>query len=47
LIRIGFDAEADLFPFVRAKPLNQLVGGLETAELESEVLQVMCDITTR
>jgi hypothetical protein len=43
----GFDAEADLFPFVRAKPLNQLVGALETAELESEVLQVMCDITTR
>ena len=43
----GFDAEADLFPFVRAKPLNQLVGALETAELESEVLQAMCDTTTR
>jgi hypothetical protein len=43
----GFDAEADLFPFVRAKPLNQLVGALETGELESAVLQVMCDITTR
>jgi DDE family transposase len=43
----GLDAEADLFPFVRAKPLNQLVGALETAELESEVLQVMGDITTR
>ena len=43
----GLDAEADLFPFVRAKPLNQLVGALETAELESEVLQAMCDITTR
>ena len=43
----GLDAEADLFPFVRAKPLNQLVGALETGELESEVLQVMCDITTR
>jgi hypothetical protein len=39
----GFDAEADLFPFVRAKPLNQLVGALETTELESEVLQVVCD----
>jgi hypothetical protein len=43
----GLDAEADLFPFVRAKPLNQLVGALATAELESEVLQVMCDIATR
>ena len=42
----GIDAEADHFPFVRAKPLNQLVGALETAELESEILQVMCDITT-
>ena len=43
----GFDAEADLFPFVRAKPLNQLVGALATVELESEVPQVMCDITSR
>ena len=43
----GLDAEADVFPFVRAKPLNQLVGALETTELENEVLQVMCDITTR
>jgi hypothetical protein len=43
----GLDAKADLFPFVGAKPLNKLVGALETAELESEVLQVMCDITTR
>ena len=43
----GFDAEADLFPFVRAKPLNQLVGALATGELVSEVAQVMCDITTR
>ena len=43
----GFDAEVDIFPFVRAKPLNQLVGALATAELESEVLQVMCDIATR
>jgi hypothetical protein len=43
----GLEAEADLFPFVRAKPLNQLVGALETVELKSEVLQVMCDITTR
>jgi hypothetical protein len=42
----GLDAEADIFPFVRAKPLNQFVGALETA-VESEVLQVMCDITTR
>ena len=41
----GFDAEADLFSFVRAEPLNQLVGAVETGELESEVLQVMCDIT--
>jgi hypothetical protein len=41
------DAEADLFPFVRAKPLNQLVGALATVELESEVPQVMCDITSR
>ena len=32
----GLDAEADLFPFVRAKPLNQLVGALATAELENE-----------
>ena len=43
----GFDAEVDIFPFVRAKPLNQLIGALETGERESEVLQVMCDITTR
>jgi hypothetical protein len=43
----GLDAEADLFPFVRAKPLNRLVGALATAELVSEVAQVMCDITTR
>ena len=43
----GLDAEANLFPFVRVKPLNQLVGALETVELESEVLQAMCDITTR
>ena len=34
--RHGFEAEADLFPFVRAKPLNQLVDVMETAELESE-----------
>jgi hypothetical protein len=34
----GLEAEADLFPFVRAKPLNQLVGALETVELKSEVL---------
>ena len=26
----GIDAEADHFPFVRAKPLNQLIGALET-----------------
>ena len=43
----GFDAEADLFPFVRAKPLNQLVGALATAELVSEVAQVTCDLRTR
>ena len=43
----GLDAEADLFPFVCAKPLNQLVGALETAELESEVAQVTCDVRTR
>jgi hypothetical protein len=43
----GLDAEADLFPFVWAKPLNQLVSALATAELESEVLQAMYDITTR
>ena len=43
----GLDAEADLFPFVRAKPLNQLVGALETAELESDVAQVTCDHRTR
>jgi hypothetical protein len=43
----GLDAESDLFPFVRAKPLNQLVGALATVELESEVPQVMCDITSR
>ena len=43
----GLDAEADLFPFVRAKLLNQLVGALATAELESEVAQVTCDLRTR
>ena len=43
----GLDAEADLFPFVRAEPLNQLVGALATAELESEVAQVTCDLRTR
>ena len=43
----GLDAEADLFPFVRAKPLNPLVGALATAELVSEVAQVTCDLRTR
>jgi hypothetical protein len=43
----GLDAEADLFPFVRAKPLNQLVGALATAELVSEVAQVTCDLRIR
>ena len=43
----GLDAEADIFPFVRAEPLNQLVGALATAELKSEVAQVTCDLRTR
>ena len=43
----GLDAEADLFPFVHAKPLNQLVRVLATAELKSEVAQVTCDLRTR
>ena len=43
----GLDAEADLSPFVRAKPLNQLGGALAAAELESEVAQVARDLRTR
>ena len=43
----GFDAEVDISSFVQAKPLNQPIGAPETGELESEVLQVVCDITTR
>ena len=42
----GLDAEADLFPFVRAKPLNQLVGALATAELETRSPKSCADITT-
>jgi hypothetical protein len=34
-------------PRCRRGPVNQLVGALATAELESEVAQVTCDLRTR
>ena len=41
------DATADLFPFRRAEPLDQLVGVLATTELVSDVAQVPNDLLSR